>query len=157
AEITVNNSQFLSNNSGVFGGGVYVQALTGGNINLSSNLVSGNTSQGGDGGASIFVQTGSATCVDRIFFDNHSLGGPVGGVDMEFLDIPPPGGSLTFVNNTVIGNSTSATSGPGGGGLFLEFAESGETMNVYNNIVFGNTTAGATGNDIFVEDIAPTP
>ena len=107
----------IENNSGYYGGGIYVN---GGRVVISGTLISNNSNQSSGGGGNF--QNGFVSIYRSAIVDNRSSNGG-GGVYLYYSS----GGGIT--GTTIAGNSASS----GGGGLYFYYA---------NPVAFGwNTIA----------------
>jgi hypothetical protein len=142
-EVVVQNNEGDNRNGAVF-------FFTGRNHRIANSTFSGNT--GFSGCAAINVDSTSLTVVNTTVSGNSTVanGFGTGAVCVLF------GGSATFRNTTISGNTAGSTSGGGpfggGGGIYIQDSA---TVNLGNTIVAGNTAAGP-GPDLFRLDSTAT-
>jgi len=139
-DITVENSQFLNNNSSSDGGGLEADT-NGGDVFLSSNLLLDNTTDDGAGGGFLaHTSDGLITVVNNILAGNEVIDGGDGGGAFVNND----SASVVITNNTLFDNSTVDN----GGGLAVQLDNSPNTIDIYNNIAWQNNALG-NGDDIY--------
>jgi hypothetical protein len=105
----------------------------------------GNTAGNADGGLIVRSLYGSVEIVNNLIANNSALGdAPYGFGGLRFS-----GKSLTFTNNTVVGNHA-----PNRGGVYIDSSHiaGGGALNVYNNIIADNNATQQTdGADLSIE------
>ncbi|MDY6793087.1 MAG: DUF1566 domain-containing protein [Thermodesulfobacteriota bacterium] len=176
ADIAVQRCEFIGNIgiSGQYGGGLYAVSAEAfvptGDVTISNNSFSGNSSDNRGGGAYAISSNGTVTYDNNIFrlnFADFSGGGAYGdssngavlftnNLFQQNTSGSRSGGAMSytsdgvvfFTHNTFSGNSTG---GLGGGGIHISLYRETAVANIYNNIVWGNTSSGA-GQDIHIDD-----
>jgi predicted outer membrane repeat protein len=170
---TVTSNNFTGNSSGGgdsltgAGGGFvgYSEYATNGDIDLSYNTFTGNSTSGA-GGEAYFGSLASITILANTFSQNAAATGG-GGIyasaqTVKMLDnlvqrnlqtsSSSQGGGvwvdasseLFFINNTITANNSAA----GGGGAAFQIEGVVEVLNVFNNIFWGNS--GRPGADVWL-------
>jgi hypothetical protein len=129
-------------NTGKFGGGIYVETSSGsgsgGDVIIKDNAISGTRSEDSGGGLSGFSSSISGTAGNMVMVNNTITGNDAGeygnGGGMWVRSFTVSGGlpgTVTLTNNTVTGNRANV-----GGGVYLIME--GNTFDLYNNIIWGN-------------------
>ena len=162
-QITLNNNT-ISNNTGAYGGGVYVASTSEITIIMNNNAIS-NNSGGWGGGVYISSYRSSVILANNAFRNNTAWGG--GGVYVSSAD------ALTLTNNTISDNTGGASLGGGiyvrsapavtmtnntvtnndagsGGGICLELYSDNDHANIFNNIILGNSAG--KGADLYIDN-----
>jgi uncharacterized repeat protein (TIGR01451 family)/CSLREA domain-containing protein len=174
--LTVNGElEFEMRDLTLTGGRVTGAAIGGGAVHVTGAdsvfervLITGNASEGGNGGG-VMVVNGSATLIDsEITVNTAKSGGGLSSIGSTVVltgstvtanhatDTGAGGLSLgssdsTLVNSTVSGNTSDAPSGAGGG----IFVSSGDATLIHTTVAF-NSTAGTT-QDVFVRGVNDNP
>ena len=173
--LTLNGNTFTGNSAYQSGGGAFCTGISG-NISLTNNTFTGNSLLGENGGGFYgggFYCSSSVTNPVTLYgntFQQNSA--PIGGgfyisaPNINLLDnlvvknlatnstANAQGGGiwvdasamLNMINNTVTGNSSTAS----GGGVAYIITGTVEFLNVYNNIIWGNSATTGNGGDVYL-------
>jgi len=117
-----------------------------GDIEISNNIITSNTSTAGGGAllrtSSTNGSSGNVTVVNNVISGNTTTSTAfISGI--EAYSSSDAGGTVTLTNNTITGNINPA--GSSLGGAYMNAGGSSGVVNCYNNIIRGNTPV-----DIFV-------
>jgi hypothetical protein len=179
ADITVINSEFISNSALYYGGGADVRTING-TVTLTNNTFNDNDVTGGgpsyvvyQGGGIFTYSTYGGVKITRNTFINNSVDVPAGSAQAGGVAASTNSGTVTFINNifsnnyaggwgggvavntfhgtvSFTNNTFSNNSGSSGGGIYLTLHENSATTNIYNNIIWGNI--GSNGGDLYIMD-----
>jgi hypothetical protein len=144
--LTVTNSQFLSNYAGTNGGGIQAGGDTTttliSNTQIMGNVAEGNQKDGTGGGGGLFLSGGTATVIGSLISGNSAPNG--GGIE----NAAP---TLTLTQDTLRNNHAVGTNGgdpvatgPGGRGGGLDVPGAMATVSVSNCLFVSNTAVNFT-------------
>jgi hypothetical protein len=137
--VHVRDSRFVGNGGTIIGGGCFAESSSGAVI-FDHNRFSDNRSTTFGGGAFGASVTANVFVVNNVFDANSSA-------DAGGLWAVTSIGTLTLVNNTIVGNTAQNN----GGGLLLSLRHNSGQARLHNNIIWNNA-AGGRGIDLWVED-----
>jgi hypothetical protein len=155
---TIQNGNFSG------GGGAYIRSHpssgTAGDITLTSNIFTGNTSSPANGGG-IWAQsyassgTGGHIILMGNTFTGNTAGGGAGGIFVSSYGSAGSGG-VTLADNIITGNDGGSADYTGGGVDIYSDSDSGTPGNITltNNIITGNSMSGGAGGGVSVRSFA---
>ena len=146
--VTLTDAQSHDNDA-QYGGGVYIDEVTGAStVNLTDVTADNNTATIDGGGIYLLAaNSGSTITITRATVTDNTATENGGGLALG--DIEDAGTAVTVTASTVTGNTSSASAGPspvsGGGGLQIYGVRSGASMTVSSSTISGNTAADDGG------------
>jgi YD repeat-containing protein len=137
-DILLSSNIISGNNADWGGGGAWLETTEAGNIIIDSNIIKGNYAFNGGGG--IYGETGALGNImisNNIISNNSTSYFGGGGLKIDANDI-------RIINNSIINNTSLIN----GGGVYAHLG----SADIYNNIIWNNS-AGQNGADVYLDKI----
>jgi hypothetical protein len=150
--ITLNGIVFTNGyaQEGDNGAGIFINISSGDltieNCQITDNFAAAFYFTNHGGGAYITAGINSDVVIRNCVVAGNSAKGQGGGMYLSLI-----GGTLFFVNNTIVDNHNKTGVVEGGGGIYLRLYFDSATAHFYNNILWGNTYSSSNG-DLYIEN-----